>query len=49
MEISEDYVLKSEKPLLIHFDGEPLQLDTNEIRIYQTKIAKSSGWGSGVG
>jgi diacylglycerol kinase family enzyme len=34
MEISEDYVLKSEKPLLIHFDGEPLQLDTNEIRVY---------------
>ncbi|MDI9874415.1 MULTISPECIES: diacylglycerol/lipid kinase family protein [Bacteroidota] len=34
MEVSEDYVLKSEKPLLIHFDGEPLQLDTNEIRVY---------------
>lgn len=33
MEVSEEYSLKSEKPLLIHFDGEPLQLDTNEIKI----------------
>ncbi len=33
MESSEQFVLKSTKPLLIHFDGEPLQLPTHEVKV----------------
>ena len=33
MESGEDFLLRSKKDFLIHYDGEPLQLNTNEIHI----------------
>jgi diacylglycerol kinase (ATP) len=33
MESGEEFSLKSKKDFLIHYDGEPLQLNTNEIKV----------------
>lgn len=33
MESGEEFILLSRKNLLVHYDGEPLQMDTNEIKI----------------
>jgi len=33
MESREEFLLLSRKNLLVHYDGEPLQMDTNEIKI----------------
>ena len=33
MESAEEFLLKSEKNFLVHYDGEPLQMNTNEIKI----------------